>query len=188
MSVHGALNNAVSGQLIEEVLQDSLSALTRTACFIKSLSKPVTGPAGNDIDIVHKLNTNRSGSYRGSPVVLDVQKDDHYTGTKALWSTNFADVVIEGDELQNNIGMTTREIMEGASLPDTPQNRNRVVALFSIAKENMRGAVTSQQNLLSDALLDQLVGEQYETNGYEGLPRILDPTAELHGLTPDGLG
>ena len=84
--------------------------------------------------------------------------------------------------------MTTREIMEGASLPDTPQNRNRVVALFSIAKENMRGAVTSQQNLLSDALLDQLVGEQYETNGYEGLPRILDPTAELHGLTPDGLG
>ena len=82
MSVHGALNNAVSGQLIEEVLQDSLSALTRTACFIKSLSKPVTGPAGNDIDIVHKLNTNRSGSYRGSPVVLDVQKDDHYTGRK----------------------------------------------------------------------------------------------------------
>ena len=188
MSVHGALNNAVSGQLIEEVLQESLSALTRTACFIKSLSKPVTGPAGNDIDIVHKLNTNRSGSYRGSPVVLDVQKDDHYTGTRALWSTNFADVVIEGDELQNNIGMTTREIMEGASLPDTPQNRNRVVALFSIAKENMRGAVTSQQNLLSDALLDQLVGEQYETNGYEGLPTILDPTAELHGLTPDGLG
>ena len=188
MSVHGALNNAVSGQLIEEVLQDSLSALTRTACFIKSLSKPVTGPAGNDIDIVHKLNTNRSGSYRGSPVVLDVQKDDHYTGTKALWSTNFSDVVIEGDELQNNIGMTTREIMEGASLPDTPQNRNRVVALFSIAKENMRGAVTSQQNLLSDALLDQLVGDEYASNGYEGLPTILDPTAELHGLAPDGLG
>ena len=112
-------------------------------------------------------------------MVLDVQKDDHYTGTKALWSTNFADVVDEGDELQNNIGMTTREIMEGASLPDTPQNRNRVVALFSIAKENMRGAVTSQQNLLSDALLDQLIGEQYETNGYEGLPTVLDPTAEL---------
>ena len=188
MSVHGALNNAVSGQLIEEVLQDSLSALTRTACFIKSLAKPVMGPAGNDIDIVHKLNTNRSGAYRGSPVILDVQKDDHYTGTKALWTTNFADVVIEGDELQNNIGMNTREIMEGASLPDTPQNRNRVVALFSIAKENMRGAVTSMQNQLSDALLDQLVGENFETSGYEGLPTVLDPTADLHGLTPDGLG
>ena len=66
----------------------------------------------------------------GSPVVLDVQKDDHYTGTKALWSTNFADVVIEGDELQNNIGMTTREIMEGASLtghPSEPQPGCRVV-------------------------------------------------------------
>ena len=188
MSVHGALNNAVSGQLIDEVLQDSLSALTRTACFIKSLAKPVMGPAGNDIDIVHKLNTNRSGAYRGSPVILDVQKDDHYTGTKALWTTNFADVVIEGDELQNNIGMNTREIMEGASLPDTPQNRNRVVALFSIAKENMRGAVTSMQNQLSDATLDQLVGENFETNGYEGLPTVLDPTAELHGLTPNGLG
>ena len=188
MSVHGALNNAVSGQLIDEVLQDSLSALTRTACFIKSLAKPVMGPAGNDIDIVHKLNTNRSGAYRGSPVILDVQKDDHYTGTKALWTTNFADVVIEGDELQNNIGMNTREIMEGASLPDTPQNRNRVVALFSIAKENMRGAVTSMQNQLSDATLDQLVGENFETSGYEGLPTVLDPTAELHGLTPNGLG
>ena len=55
MSVHGALNNAVSGQLIEEVLQDSLSALTRTGCFIKSLAKPVTGPAGNDIDIVSQV-------------------------------------------------------------------------------------------------------------------------------------
>ena len=188
MSIHGALNNAVSGQLIEEVLQDSLSALSVTATFIKSLAKRVMGPAGNDIDIVHKLNTNRSGSYRGSPVILDVQKDDHYTGTKALWTTNFTDVVIEGDELQNNIGMTTREIVEGASLPDTPQNRAKVVALFSIAKENMRSAVYSQGNLCTQALLDRLVGDDYASNGYEGLPTILDPTAELHGLTPDGLG
>ena len=46
MSIHGALNNAVSGQLIEEVLQDSLSALTRTACFIKSLVQAGDGTCG----------------------------------------------------------------------------------------------------------------------------------------------
>ena len=190
MSVKGALNNAVSGQLINEALMDSLSALSVTASFIKALSKPVMGPAGNDIDIVHKENLNREGSYRGSPVIMNVAKDDDYTGTKALWSTNYSDVVIEGDELQNNIGMTTRQLMEGATIPDTPQNRNKVVALFSIAKNNLKSAVFAQGNMLTKALAGRLHGEngEYDSTGYEGLNVVLDHTKDLHGLAPDGLG
>ena len=188
MAIHGALNNAVSGQLIREVLQDSLSSLNQTALFVKALAKQVPGPAGNDIDIVHKLNLNKTGSYRGSPVILDVQKDDHYTGTKALWSTGYADVAIEGDELQNNTGMTTDQIMSGASLPDTPRNRERVVALFSIAKNNLDSALTALQNQHSQSVADRLVGEEHASSAWEGLPTVLDQTAELHGLGPDGLG
>ena len=186
MSVWGRVNNAVDAYVMPEVMADSLGSESRTALILKARAENVTGPAGNDIELIWQIEIARGRSYRGAPEKGQVIDTGEPVPSRALWSGFEADIVIQDDEIVKSTGMTTKQIMEKEVADMTGVERD-MMRVYDIHKEAVIGAAQRTKTQISKAPWENYLFDDRPEYAPEGLPRLFDETGDWHRLSPAGL-
>lgn len=187
--VLGDINNAVLWGMIPEIQKGGLHGLSRTLAILKARADIKTGIAGNDLAITHETRQADGGHYKGFDPARMVSVNEGTVKHFARWSNIYTDAGISGTDLEENLGLTTKELVEDMkSFSELGESNGEI--FFSIVQERYEQCLTYLENQWSADLwgLDVPSDDVTVDRRPESLIELFNEEADWHGLAPKELG
>lgn len=180
MPVLDELSNHTEATLIPGLRADHLYAESPTVNILDRFAKTIDGPAGDDINITHLLAQGEGRWYSGYDTA-DRNPQEDTVSHRARWSNYQNDAPIPGTQLENNLGMTTKQVLaSNMSLRNFSDAQRRMI--FNIAMTKLRSSAIGGQTDKVRSMWGKVLPGDNVARMPESITALFDETGPFHGL------
>ena len=187
MAILDELTNMVDPMMLEALQAEHIMSPCPTSNILAGFLRKKQGPAGNGVSITDLVEQGDGRFYRGLDHAEGRTSNEGTRTHYQEWSNLQEDVVIAGTQLEEVLGLTTRQAVQpDRSLRDFPTPAR--LTKINLVGMRYKQAAISGKNDMSRALW----GDTIEGDSISRMPltlqQLFDENGELHGLGPSDLG
>ena len=190
MPVYNELTNATREQILRVLQRDSLYNPSTLEMILCSMAQRISGTAGHGLAITDAVDLPQGEHYAGFDPAENFEIADGPVRHYANWTLFAVPVAMAGQELHENLGMTTDELLGYSTRVQSMPSGDRLTMFSILGKRYEDGGEVHGLTAAADLWGHDLGNNdpRREMRRPESLKTLFNPDGPLHGLEPDGLG